>query len=428
LTRVCADCSAQCNVCTGAAACTSCRSPYVLQSGYCGCPASGTFNNGSTCVECRTAPCSSGFYLSPCGPVTDATCIGTPILILILILFVLKCYLVLAACSAHCTSCSGSGATCTSCSAPFVTSNGICTCPARTWFNGATCQACSPSSCTAGQYTIACSPTEDTSCGSCAANTFSSNGAVSACSNCSASCSSIQYSTPCNSTVNSQCHNCPVNCQSCSSASACSACVSPAVLVAGNCIMCSANQFASSGACVECSMSNCPGGQRIVPCTSRQDTSCSPCASNQFSSANATGCSTCSSPSCPVATFLSACTPSMDASCTGQCSALLLRCSQTPIVDIFSACPASCIACNATACQGCDAEHKLYDSTCVVSCPPGTMTVGSTCIDQLVGPSSTASSHSPSTSSSKFPAWAIAIIVILVLVLPRFFVANPPCC
>jgi proprotein convertase subtilisin/kexin type 5 len=276
-----------CLSCTNYSSCTACLSAYNLFGG-----------------QCLTV-CPQG-YLSVAISLTNASC---------------------SSCPANCLACS-SISTCTTCQHSYFLSSGLCvpSCSAPFLPNYLNkCTACECLTCSAYSYNC-------TACG----------GILSLQNNqCLTQCLAGYYSS------NNMCNACMDNCADCSSATFCSICYLPYLLL-------------YSSPTVSACLSSCPSGTIATINPSNFSYLCAPCDSPCLTcQTNTDQCTSCSSPLLLTNGNCSNSCPSGQFSFGGKCVTCYPECS-------------SCSSSDPTICFSCSGGYFLSATACLSSCPNGT--------------------------------------------------------
>lgn len=400
-TRTCKQCSPECLTCSVAP--TSCTSCDPAKNRVAGVDAAGR----QTCL------CKPGFYATPDGSCVQSNCNADP--------FCSQCEQGLKLCvqclasknriikqpesicvcmdgyyadsKNNCVACGSGCATCTSATNCTMcvalaspAGNGVCTCPAQTFFaisaDGVRyCGACGPycTTCVDGNTCTTCvtsfTKTVDNKCVCAAKNFINSAG---------------------------QCVPCATGCQQCTSATNCTSCISPLVLQGAVCQATCNTGFTALGSVCQ----GCPAG--CQQCT--QNFICFYCADGLYmyngacysvcpagtigdSSQPNWNCVPCNSPCKTCMNHPSYCTSCETGKGYLQTSAVDQSCVQTCNDGTFASngvcqvCDFKCATClgSATNCISCPANQILYQGGCWATCPAillqSTGTGSATCVD-----------------------------------------------
>lgn len=245
---LCYQCMPVCKTCIDGVSCSSCINNLVISGTICACASPLLLAPGSlTCISCTTfdAHCQTCAYSSPYSASAPVPIICTA---------AMTGYFVNAmdtttACSTDCNVC-GSTTTCTTCAATFNKVGQNCVCSPFFLANILPRQCLNCSDIVPG-CDVCQTPGSTTNCAACISNYYPSGG----------------YPT-------SQCFVCPVTCSSCTSATVCTGCYSPFVLVGSECL-CTAPAYLNSAVdnCVACGVAiiNCQ------TCVTALPTNCSAC-------------------------------------------------------------------------------------------------------------------------------------------------------
>ena len=383
---VCANCTGSCASCaTTTSTCTSCTTGTYLYQSSClaQCPV-GTIALGSDCVAC-TSPCSqcagtqtnctsctSGTYLYDNYCYAGACPAGT---------FV-NAGSVCEDCTPPCLNCTGFASTCTACTTGNVLANSVCSpaCPGGMYVptdaNGndlsQVCLACSSScaTCTSGANNC-------TSCSS-GANLYD-NTCIASCPDGYYANNQLHECLPCNST----CANCVT------SPYICTSCPAGTFLDGNECVsLCPDATFVSGTSCAVCSQPcyNCNGtSTTCTSCTSGflYDSVCYPTCPAGSVQADIHSCATCD-PNCATCSVTTT-------RCTSCPVGLLLyneQCIDTCPAQTFvdgsqcSGCNLPCFNCTGTAgtCESCETGYLLSGSSCLSTCASGTFSSSGLCL------------------------------------------------
>lgn len=355
----CQDCAQPCASCSGPSSlnCTACRTGMLLAYGACVsvCP-QGSYQQAEKCVKCGegcgscTGPdsCEScldfysmltGHCFKPCPPAyfsQSSRCLP---------------------CLSNCTQCTSSF-TCSLCESGFYWNQTLCLkipqCQLGSFFNGSQCANCHLNCAT-------CWGANVTSCDTCAIGYFLTGNS---CAEPMRVCAQAQFLTN-----NNNCQSCARGCAQCHNSTLCTACQSGYLLAANNCATtCPAGTYVLDSHCQPCAL-------HCLQCYS--DSVCSKCAAQWFLSND-----TCVD-ICPLDM-----TPQL-----GVCSPCLLGCSEC-VGEVCSRCraglylqsnlclfcPPQCLTClQADLCLSCSSGFSLYNSTCVLGCPLGFVSVAGEC-------------------------------------------------
>jgi proprotein convertase subtilisin/kexin type 5 len=420
----CSLCPLACSSCSSSSICSACASNYYLINGSCltDCPPAyypisaqqvcslcSSGNNSAHCLNCvslnKCSSCLSPYLLDSSTQVCVASCNITQVGING------SCH----SCLSPCASCLNLTTLCTSCLSGYYFYSGQClpACPSPLVSDSSSiCVSCSTSC-------LSCS-TSPSLCTSC---TYPLKLLASVCLN---DCPVTYYtSSPSSNTL--QCLLCPSPCVNCTSPSACQSCQSGYYLLSGSCLLsCPASYFPSTSTsggvllCASCS-SNCLFCISLASCSQCQPTfyitstntssngstnttgsiCASSCSPGQYLSSSAclpcpSNCVTCLSSSvclgCTASTFLlqGACVSACGSGLAGvsvtylylSASIITLQCQECGTLYL------NCLTCNNVTCTACLPTHVLsvnltgFNSTnnyCALTCPTGYLNVSGIC-------------------------------------------------